>query len=95
MHNLNLNAFYVIYDNECNKSNDLLTTKMLSYFDVHCTQHNKLVVAEKINLYICKSRIRLYEMFEEDVIKNKKKKILLILLFLHKKIFNDLQLPNL
>jgi hypothetical protein len=49
MDDLYLNTFYDIYDNECDKSNDLLTTKIVDYFNARSTERNKTIVAEKVD----------------------------------------------
>ena len=71
MNNLNLNAFYEIYHNECNKSKDLFTTKILVYFDVHYTQHNKSIVAEKIDQYVYRNRTWLCDVWKSSNTKQK------------------------
>ena len=71
MNDLNLNAFYEIYHNECNKSKDLFTTKILVYFDVRCTQHNKSIVAEKINQYVYRNRTWLCHVWKSSNTKQK------------------------
>jgi hypothetical protein len=37
---------------------------MFAYFDVRCIEHNKSIMAEKINQYVCKSRTKFYDIWK-------------------------------
>ena len=71
MDNLNLNAFYGLYDEECNKSNDLFTTRILAYFNVRFTQRNEAIIAEKIYYYLVRNKAKFYDTWKKRSKKQK------------------------